>query len=139
MNETDKVITELDWFRTVLQKGGKVAEYYEAQSDILTKAIKLLERSERQIDSETILKVTIALIGETEPYGDSAIDRERTENLDKLIYVVEELLSDVEKVAYNKDRYEGSMRMMGEKAHKALNDWWSWINAYLNDYKGENE
>ena len=87
------------------------------------------------IDAGVIVEVARKLIGATEPYGDSAIDRERTENLDKLIYVVEELLSDVEKVAYNKDRHEGSMRMMGEKAHKALSDWWSWIDAYLDDAK----
>ena len=83
------------------------------------------------MDASTILKVTRTLIGETEPYGDSEIDRMRTENLEKLIYVMDELLYDVEKVAVNKDRHEGSVRVMGEKAHKALNDWWSWINAYL--------
>ena len=83
------------------------------------------------MDASTILEVTRTLIGSTEPYGDSAIDRERMKNLDKLIYVVNELLYDVEKAAVNKDRYEGSMRMMGEKAHKALNDWWSWIDEYL--------
>lgn len=88
------------------------------------------------IDAGIILNVTRNLIGDTEPYGDSAIDRERTLNMDKLIYVVDELLYDVEKVAVNKDRHEGSMRMMGEKAHKALNDWWSWIDAYL---KGEQD
>lgn len=51
------------------------------------------------IDAGTILEVTRNLIGATEPYGDSAIDRERTQNLDKLIYIVDELLYDVEKVA----------------------------------------
>lgn len=85
------------------------------------------------IESETIVEVTRKLIGATEPYGDSGIDRERTENLDELIYVVEELVSDIEKVAVNKDRHEGSMRMMGEKAHKAMEDLWSWIEAYLVD------
>jgi len=54
------------------------------------------------IDAGTILEVTRNLIGATEPYGDSAIDRERTQNLDKLIYIVDELLYDVEKVAVNK-------------------------------------
>ena len=88
------------------------------------------------IDAGTILEVTRNLIGDTEPYGDSAIDRERAQNLDKLIYVIDELLYDVEKVAVNKDRYEASMRMMGERAHKALNDYWSWLEAYL---KGEQE
>ena len=89
------------------------------------------------MDASTILKVAQTLIGETEPYGDSSIDRERTQNLDKLIYVVDELLYDVEKVAVNKDRHEGSMRVMGEKAHKALNDWWSWIDAYLRGEQDE--
>ena len=89
------------------------------------------------IDAGTILEVTRNLIGATEPYGDSAIDRERTQNLDKLIYIVDELLYDVEKVAVNKDRHEGSMRMMGEKAHKALNDWWSWIEAYMRGEQDE--
>ena len=85
------------------------------------------------MDASTILEVTRTLIGETEPYGDSGIDRERTENLNRLIYVVDELLYDVEKAAVCKDRHEGSMRMMGEKAHKALNDWWSWIDGYLEE------
>ena len=83
------------------------------------------------IDAGTILEVTRKLIGDTEPYGDSGIDRERTQNLDKLIYIVDELLYDVEKVSVNKDRHEGSMRMMGEKAHKALKDYWSLIDAYM--------
>lgn len=83
------------------------------------------------MDASTILKVVKTLIGDTEPYGDSAIDRKRTQNLDKLIYIVDELLYDVEKVAVNKDRHEGSMRMMGEKAHNALAGWQSWIGDYL--------
>ena len=83
------------------------------------------------MDASIILKVTRTLIGDTEPYGDSGIDRERMKNLEALIYVVDELLYDVEKVAVNKDRHEGSMRVMGEKAHKALNEWWSWIEEYL--------
>ena len=85
------------------------------------------------IDAGTILKVTRNLIGEIEPCGNSVVDRERTQNLDKLIYIIDELLYDVEKVAVNKNRHEGSMRMMGEKAHKALNDYWSWIEGYLRD------
>ena len=89
------------------------------------------------MDASTILKVTQTLIGETEPYGDSSIDRERTQNLDKLIYVVDELLYDVEKAAVNKDRHEGSMRVMGEKAYKALADWWRWIDAYLRGEQDE--
>ena len=47
MKEAEKVIAELEWFRSTLINGGKVPEYYEAQSGILTKAIKLLEQPER--------------------------------------------------------------------------------------------
>lgn len=83
------------------------------------------------IDAGTILEVTRTLIGKTEPYGDSAIDSQRTENVDKLIYVIDELLYDLEKVAVNKDRYEGSMREMGKKANNAMEDFWSWLNAFL--------
>lgn len=67
---------------------------------------------------------------------DSAIDRERMKNLDKLIYVVDELLYDVEKVAVNKDRHEGSMCAMGKKAHEALNYWRCWIERCVT-MKGE--
>ena len=83
------------------------------------------------LDANTILKVIQTLIGETEPCGDSVTDGERMENLIKLIYVVDELLYDVEKVAINKDRHEGSMCAMGKKAHEALNYWRCWIERYI--------
>ena len=89
------------------------------------------------IDAGTILEATRKLIGETEPYGNSDIDRERTKNLDALIYVVDGLLRDVKKVAVNKDRHEGSMKMMGEKAYSVMDAWQSWINAYLEDMNNE--
>lgn len=78
------------------------------------------------IDANTILEVTRTLVGNTEPYGDSGIDRYLMANLEKLIYIVDELLHDVEKVAVNKDRHESSMRM-SEKAHRALIEWLSRI------------
>lgn len=89
------------------------------------------------MNASTILKVTQTLIGATEPCGNPGIDRERARNLGKLIYVIDELLYDVEKAAICKDRHEGSMRTMGEKADKALNSWWSWIDAYLRERQEE--
>ena len=88
------------------------------------------------IEAGIILSVTRELIGETEPYGDSAIDRKRMENLDKLIYVVDELLRDVIKTAaIGKDRIEGSMKDIGEKAYKEVIDWHDFIESYF-DLKG---
>jgi Flp pilus assembly protein TadG len=51
MKKTDIVLAELEWFRAILRQGGKDAKYYEAQSDLLTKAIKLLEQE--QLDQKT--------------------------------------------------------------------------------------
>ena len=85
------------------------------------------------IDAGVILKVTRTMIGETEPCGDSWINRKRTENLNKLIIVVDELLYDIEKAALCKDHYEDSMRIMGEKAHNAINEWWKWMDEYLRE------
>ncbi len=89
------------------------------------------------IDAKTITDVTKNLIGEVEPYGSSEIDRVRKDNLEKLIYVVGRLLYEVETVAYYKHRVEGSMRIMGERADKALNGWWSWIDTYLDEEDDE--
>ena len=89
------------------------------------------------IEAGAILSVTRELIGETEPCGDSAIDSERMKNLDKLIYVVDELLRDVVKsAAIGKDRIEGSMKGIGEKAYVELIEWHDYIENYF-DLKGE--
>ena len=42
---------------------------------------------DNNINADTILAVVRKLIGNTEPYGDSAIDCNRTENLDNLIHI----------------------------------------------------
>lgn len=92
---------------------------------------------DNNINADTILAVVRKLIGETEPYGDSAIDSKRMKNLDKLIYVVDELLRDVvETAAIGKDRIEGSMKDIGEKAYTELIEWHDYIENYF-DLNGE--
>lgn len=85
------------------------------------------------MDASTILEITRKLIGVTYPYGLSGIDRKRTENLDTLIHVIDALLDDVREVANCKDSYQGSMRDMGRKAHKALREWRDWIDSYMRE------
>ena len=76
------------------------------------------------IEAGVILSVTRELIGETEPCGDSAIDRKRMENLNKLLYVVDELLHNVvETAAIGKERNEWSMKKIGDKAYAELIEW----------------
>ena len=41
--QVQKTIEELEWFKTELLQGNKVLDYYQAQVDILTRAIKLLK------------------------------------------------------------------------------------------------
>ena len=43
--EVEKAIDELEWFRAELVKGEKSLVWYQAQVDILTRAIKLLKQS----------------------------------------------------------------------------------------------
>ena len=89
------------------------------------------------IEAGVILSVTRELIGETNPCGDSAIDSKRMENLDKLIYVVDELLRDVvETAAIGQDRIEWSMKKIGDKAYTELIEWHDYIENYF-DLKGE--
>ena len=86
---------------------------------------------DNNINADTILAVVRKLIGNTEPYGDSAIDCNRTENLDNLIHVIDGLLRDVEEVAVYKERNEFSMQTMGKKADEALTDWHAYIEEYF--------
>lgn len=75
------------------------------------------------MDDTTILEVTRTLIGEIEPCGDSSVDKNRIQNLDTMLDVIDGLLADVEKVAITKDRPEYSMQEMGETAYIALDLW----------------
>lgn len=89
------------------------------------------------IEAGVILSVTRELIGETEPCGDSAIDCKRKQNLEKLIFVVDELLRNVVwTAAIGKDRIEGSMKSIGDKAYTELIGWHDYIENYF-DLKGE--
>lgn len=45
---TDKTLRDLKWFYATLQKGGKTAEFYEAQAPIICDTLKKLEDVELQ-------------------------------------------------------------------------------------------
>ena len=62
------------------------------------------------------------LIGNIQPYGATHIDEERFENLKQMCELVESLVSEIERVADNKDRQEYSMKEMGQYAYKFLNE-----------------
>ncbi len=74
------------------------------------------------MEAKTVIEVTKKLIGNVEPYGATHIDDKRFENLKVLCKVVNELISDINYVAQQKDRHEHSIKEMGEYAYNFLQD-----------------
>lgn len=77
--------------------------------------------------SEEITKIIDALVGNTFPEGDSAIDPKREENLKKLIDVINWCLDGVYDAARVRKSPYGSMRKVGERAYASLLEWKDWI------------
>lgn len=60
------------------------------------------------------------LLGPINPQGESNTDKERYENLEATIEVVNQLIGDVINVSHNRTRHEMSMREAGQKAYGYL-------------------
>ncbi|MFA5133074.1 MAG: hypothetical protein WC444_07145 [Candidatus Paceibacterota bacterium] len=60
------------------------------------------------------------LLGEIKPVGETYEDTRRFENLKNTISLVDDLISDLQVVATNKDRVEYSMKQAGLLADKFL-------------------
>lgn len=71
---------------------------------------------------ETLLEVVSELIGYTEPYGDSNIDKVRFENQEKIIELVMNGVEDLINNAAYKDRQEYSMAQIGGRAYETLEE-----------------
>lgn len=77
--------------------------------------------------SQEITKVLGTLIGRTTAVGDSAIDHEIEENLKTLIDVVNWCLDGIADSADTRHNYQGSMRVIGERAFSAMCEWQEWL------------
>lgn len=71
---------------------------------------------------ETLLEVVSELIGYTEPYGDSNIDKVRFDNQEKIIELVMNGIEDLINNATYKDRPEYSMAQIGGRAYETLEE-----------------
>lgn len=69
---------------------------------------------------ETLLEVVSELVGYTEPYGDTNIDKVRYENQEKIIELVVNGIEDLINNSVYKDRPEYSMAQIGGKAYETL-------------------
>lgn len=79
------------------------------------------------------------LVGPIYPAGDSAIDRDRLENLEAMQELAGGVMGDIEYVSRSKNSRLGSAKEMGVKAHKFLTDLFSELipqeKKYLVVYK----
>lgn len=69
---------------------------------------------------ETLLEVVAELVGYTEPYGDTNVDKVRYENQEKIIELVTNGVEDLINNAAYKDRPEYSMAQIGGRAYEIL-------------------
>lgn len=72
--------------------------------------------------SETLLEVVSELIGYIDPYGDTAIDKIRYENQEKLINLVTEGIESLINNSKYVYRLEYSMFEIGDKAYRTLEE-----------------
>lgn len=69
----------------------------------------------------THYEIVKKLIGDIQPAGDSSIDPQRLQNLKDMCQLVNELVSDINDVAYrNKNAYQHSIKEMGNYADNFL-------------------
>lgn len=80
-----------------------------------------------KFSSNEIEKLLDALIGNTEPVADSAIDERVNENLMNLIDVVNWCLDGVYDAARHRKSPYGSQMAIGEKAYAAMLEWKEWL------------
>lgn len=64
-----------------------------------------------------VYEVVKKLIGEIEPVGEAHTDEKRLANIKQMTALADAILHDLHQVRRNKDRHEGSMRLIGRHAH----------------------
>ena len=67
-----------------------------------------------------IKEIVQKLVGSITPAGESNLDTKRLENLKIICGLIEDLVYEVNYVSRDKDRYESSIKVMGEYADKFL-------------------
>lgn len=71
----------------------------------------------------SVYDIVYKLVGKIDPVGESHIDEERYDNLEKMIELVDKLIYDIDSVGYrNYARQEFSMNKAGKRALQFLED-----------------
>ena len=69
---------------------------------------------------EEISKVVMALIGKVHPIGDSAYDEKALENLEKMLFVADDLIDEIQVIAKKSESHLASIERAGKKADKYI-------------------
>ena len=74
------------------------------------------------MNKEEISKVVMVLIGKVRPVGDSAYDEKALENLEKMLYVTDELINEIQEIAGKSESYLASVARAGKKAEEYIKE-----------------
>lgn len=88
--------------------------------NVLIKHSKRGEMMMSKIDTDVIKELVYCLIGDIQPTGDTAIDNERSKNLDLYIELLGLIAVDVYRIALEKDDHRHSVQEIGNKTFKYL-------------------
>ena len=80
----------------------------------------------KQFDIVDVVDIVMKLVGEVQPIGDSSVDANRFENLNRLTDVVNKLCAEIYKVSQYDGRHEQSVRKAGRCAFEFLLDLREW-------------
>jgi len=81
----------------------------------------------------SITDVIKIVIGQIEPIGETYADEKRYNNLQQMEVLIENLIAEVGKTSLERDRYESSVKKIGEEATKFLKKINYSISGYLED------
>ena len=90
------------------------------------------------LSSDEIRKVVDRLVGEVEATGESREDRERLDNLQKLIDLTDNCLDKIARASFSSTRQEDSMNRIGRYALRYLAESATWFNDKKRRWDNEN-
>lgn len=90
-----------------------------------------------RFSDKQIADIVMELTGEVEPYGDSYIDSERSDNLLRLQNVVDILLEEIMNCADYRERPEWSMKNIADTADNWLEEKKVWLEELYKEQEHE--
>lgn len=87
-----------------------------------------------KFNGEEIVRIINALNGGITPIGETNVDNQRYENLKTIEIIISYLLDDIQLLIPNINRYEYSMKRIGDEAVRYLQGIRAIIDEWMKDY-----